>query len=560
MATPKDWIIRINQLIPSPRKHPRVAIFGSVELYHQDSSALCDEIGRGLAREMPHVALLTGANADTQKRVSKAFQDETLTNHQANHTASDSHKPPLIFHLAPVGYSCDFGFGTYVDAGQNMEERRYILANLADVCVSIEGGPGSADEMKKALSAGKTVIPLIRTGGASSGMFDAPSITCPASVQESTWSLLKDGSANTKESAQAVITIVQSVLLMNDEMKREEVRMAIRQTIQKDVTEFSNVTYSKRPVLPDTAEAYITPTLADCAHLVFEGSQHIDVCSRRFGDIYLGPKEAAEPSAYNQLLDSDVSGIVNCSTEVPCYFRGKNMKYCRVTVYDTEFADIFTFLEGATTFINYVLSRGDSVLVHCERGVSRSSTIMIAYLIRFWKMTRDEAYLQVKRRRPVTNPNPGFWDQLQVFEEWHHYNATLDKPAERSVTRLEDDFDKRWARRSNAIFVTCKEIPEVVERDKSFQSLLFIERREIRDHILYVCLDFVWGRGLSNIDLDWLVFVCRSLDQSQRLTDAEDSVSAVLQMLHDENSEFYDVWAGEIYTQQIEKLVQKLQQ
>jgi len=48
------------------------------------------------------------------------------------------------------------------------------------------------------------------------------------------------------------------------------------------------------------------------------------------------------------------------------------------------------------------------VLVHCHMGVSRSATVVIAYLMKYFHMTHREAYNFVKKKRSVINPNEGF--------------------------------------------------------------------------------------------------------------------------------------------------------
>lgn len=49
-----------------------------------------------------------------------------------------------------------------------------------------------------------------------------------------------------------------------------------------------------------------------------------------------------------------------------------------------------------------------SVLVHCAAGVSRSASIVIAYLMRNNGMNYTEAYALVKNKRFVICPNHGF--------------------------------------------------------------------------------------------------------------------------------------------------------
>ncbi|KAF3922375.1 hypothetical protein AA313_de0202306 [Arthrobotrys entomopaga] len=56
-----------------------------------------------------------------------------------------------------------------------------------------------------------------------------------------------------------------------------------------------------------------------------------------------------------------------------------------------------------------------NVLVHCEQGISRSSTAVIAYLKRSHKWSFPDALAFVKTKRRI-RPNENFREQLQVWE------------------------------------------------------------------------------------------------------------------------------------------------
>uniref|UniRef100_A0A1I7X3R8 protein-tyrosine-phosphatase n=1 Tax=Heterorhabditis bacteriophora TaxID=37862 RepID=A0A1I7X3R8_HETBA len=56
------------------------------------------------------------------------------------------------------------------------------------------------------------------------------------------------------------------------------------------------------------------------------------------------------------------------------------------------------------------------ILVHCNAGISRSSTFVISYLMKYQQRTLDEALGMVKAVRPVIRPNDGFMHQLKMFE------------------------------------------------------------------------------------------------------------------------------------------------
>jgi atypical dual specificity phosphatase len=57
------------------------------------------------------------------------------------------------------------------------------------------------------------------------------------------------------------------------------------------------------------------------------------------------------------------------------------------------------------------------VLVHCFAGMSRSATIVIAYLLVTTPMTVGEATEFVRSKRSVIRPNCGFIEQLKQYEK-----------------------------------------------------------------------------------------------------------------------------------------------
>lgn len=60
--------------------------------------------------------------------------------------------------------------------------------------------------------------------------------------------------------------------------------------------------------------------------------------------------------------------------------------------------------------------KGEGCLVHCLAGVSRSVTLVVAYIMTVTGMGWQEALAAVKVVRPCAGPNLGFQRQLQEFE------------------------------------------------------------------------------------------------------------------------------------------------
>ena len=59
----------------------------------------------------------------------------------------------------------------------------------------------------------------------------------------------------------------------------------------------------------------------------------------------------------------------------------------------------------------------NKVFVHCQAGISRSATCVIAYLMARENMTLKEAFLHTKECRNQIGPNLGFMEELMKYEK-----------------------------------------------------------------------------------------------------------------------------------------------
>jgi protein-tyrosine phosphatase len=85
-----------------------------------------------------------------------------------------------------------------------------------------------------------------------------------------------------------------------------------------------------------------------------------------------------------------------------------------IVIGDHPSEDITKFFITAFHFIRQNLEKGN-VLVHCQAGISRSCTIVIAFLMQQMLINYKEAFNMVKAKRPIANPNKGFIKQLKNF-------------------------------------------------------------------------------------------------------------------------------------------------
>lgn len=84
---------------------------------------------------------------------------------------------------------------------------------------------------------------------------------------------------------------------------------------------------------------------------------------------------------------------------------------------DTIAFDISQHFSLVCQFIEEAREMNGRVLVHCACGVSRSATLVAAYLIKHQSMSVEEALVHLRTRRPIIQPNSGFLRQLIRFNE-----------------------------------------------------------------------------------------------------------------------------------------------
>jgi len=88
-----------------------------------------------------------------------------------------------------------------------------------------------------------------------------------------------------------------------------------------------------------------------------------------------------------------------------------------------RFYDILTTIPETNRIIDESRQKNEGILVHCMAGVSRSASVVIAYLMFKNKKPYKEVRSIVQRIRSFINPNEGFVQQLVLYEQM---NYTID--------------------------------------------------------------------------------------------------------------------------------------
>jgi len=140
------------------------------------------------------------------------------------------------------------------------------------------------------------------------------------------------------------------------------------------------------------------------------------VPSKILENLWLGPRRWHGDFGWFQ--DNWPERIVSCCTKsaiIPPELK-KVTKQLKINVDDSPETDMSEWFVIATEFINEARIQGKCVYVHCAQGVSRSSTICIAYMMLHANIKYENAYRFVELCRDVILPNEGFVEQLQALD------------------------------------------------------------------------------------------------------------------------------------------------
>eukprot|EP01061_Rhynchopus_euleeides_P020453 TRINITY_DN33261_c0_g1_i1.p1 TRINITY_DN33261_c0_g1~~TRINITY_DN33261_c0_g1_i1.p1 ORF type:complete len:196 (+),score=69.69 TRINITY_DN33261_c0_g1_i1:75-662(+) len=132
--------------------------------------------------------------------------------------------------------------------------------------------------------------------------------------------------------------------------------------------------------------------------------------------LYLGSKLAAADR--EALRDCGITAVLNTAREIPCYHKDDpDVRYMELEMNDDADDDIASHFDGSIAFIRHCIEQGGAVLVHCQAGISRSASIVIAYLMATGGASLREAFMQAKEKSSNLQPNQHFFAALQRFEK-----------------------------------------------------------------------------------------------------------------------------------------------
>ncbi|KAG8814779.1 hypothetical protein FRC17_000974 [Serendipita sp. 399] len=165
------------------------------------------------------------------------------------------------------------------------------------------------------------------------------------------------------------------------------------------------------------------------------------------GDI-AGPQDAKTLEKRNIRA---ILSVLEFEIDIP-----EGIAHKHVQLIDTGEADLLGNVVPCIEFIQTELDKGHSVLVHCFAGVSRSASMVTAYIMYSQNLSSADAMRQLQKARPIVSPNRSFVAQLDIFHQ------AITKVNTESST--EEDKLKRLAVAVMAVMPTKEELNACVEK------------------------------------------------------------------------------------------------
>ena len=128
----------------------------------------------------------------------------------------------------------------------------------------------------------------------------------------------------------------------------------------------------------------------------------------KVGEIFLGDIVAAENR--DLLMGNGIKIIISLVKEK--YKRFADFTYYDFPIDDSREEDILSIFEKT----NKILESNENVFVHCQNAVSRSVSIVLAYLMHRGNDLRTSLNM-LQNRKTYTKPNIGFCKQLLTYEK-----------------------------------------------------------------------------------------------------------------------------------------------
>ncbi|XP_062426021.1 dual specificity protein phosphatase 22 isoform X2 [Rhea pennata] len=126
-----------------------------------------------------------------------------------------------------------------------------------------------------------------------------------------------------------------------------------------------------------------------------------------------------------QLSKNNITHILSIHDSARPMLEG--VKYLCIPAADSPSQNLARHFRESIKFIHECRLTGEGCLVHCLAGVSRSVTLVVAYIMTITDFGWEDALSVVRAARSCANPNMGFQRQLQEFEKHDVDQAMVER-------------------------------------------------------------------------------------------------------------------------------------
>lgn len=132
-------------------------------------------------------------------------------------------------------------------------------------------------------------------------------------------------------------------------------------------------------------------------------------------DLWLGNIRDSRNAEFINKVDV----VINCSKKIP--FLNNKKKCIRIPVDDNlekeEIMNMYRFFPKIIDIIHSYLTKNKIVFVHCYAGKQRSASIVVAYLMKYLRITlKNSIKLLESKRAIVFKPLVNFENALLLFQ------------------------------------------------------------------------------------------------------------------------------------------------
>ncbi|XP_035268280.1 dual specificity protein phosphatase 22-B-like isoform X2 [Anguilla rostrata] len=144
-------------------------------------------------------------------------------------------------------------------------------------------------------------------------------------------------------------------------------------------------------------------------------------------DLYLGNFKDARDR--EQLARNNITHILSIHDSAAPQLQ--EMTYLCIPAADLPTQNLTQHFKDSIAFMHESRLKGEGCLVHCLAGVSRSVTLVVAYIMTVTELGWQDALAAVRVARPCAGPNIGFLRQLEEFQNTQAVQAMAEREIQR---------------------------------------------------------------------------------------------------------------------------------